>query len=217
MRPASPSLPTMLARKTDDWFRRANSALLSQIACRPGCSRCCVGLFPITRLDVHLLQEGLSHLTHDQRQRIARRAAQQITALEAAYPSLQSSPSLDGWSDNDIDEATSAFHDLPCPALGEDGLCSLYAHRPLACRSMGIPSRQDGMVNGACDVQTFVPIVRLSSSLAAEEESLAGLEAAALATLPEMSSRGEELMLPYGFVSSGLDGGQDVQGANAGP
>jgi hypothetical protein len=73
------------------------------------------------------------------------------------------------------------------------------------------------MVNGACDVQTFVPIVRLSSSLAAEEESLAGLEAAALATLPEMSSRGEELMLPYGFVSSGLDGGQDVQGANAGP
>ena len=202
MRPPSPSVVTTLARKTDDWFRRASGSLLSQVPCRAGCSNCCIGLFPITRLDVHLLEEGLSHLTSDQRHDIAGRARVQIAALEASYPRLKFSPSIDGWSDTDIDQAVSTFHDMPCPALDEDGLCSLYAHRPLACRSMGIPMRQDSRVNGACEVQTFVPIVRLPSSLAAEEETLAALEAAELAALPDVASEGEELMLPYGFVST---------------
>ena len=200
MRPAPPSPLTSLARKTDDWFRRAKACLLSQVPCQAGCSHCCKGVFPITLLDVRLLEEGLGCLPTDQRERIQERAAQQVNALNAAYPRLERSPSLDGWSDEEIDEAAYAFRDASCPALREDGLCALYAYRPLTCRSMGIPTRQDAIVNGACPIQTFVPIARLSASLETEEQELATAEAALLERLPEVKAGGEEILLPYAFV-----------------
>jgi len=213
MQPPTPSHLRTLARKTDDWFRRASAALLSQIPCRAGCSHCCIGLFTVTQIDAHLLQQGLRHLPIDQRQRIEGRAAQQVTILETAYPRLKPSPSIGGWSDEEIDQAVTAFDDAPCPALGNDGLCSLYDYRPLTCRSMGIPARQDAMVNGACAVQTFVPIARLTASLEVEEQELAALEAAELAGLPEVAAEGEEILLPYAFVPRRIE----AVAAQAGP
>ena len=204
MRPSLSSHLTALAGKTDDWFRRANAGLLNQVPCRAGCSHCCKGLFPITRLDVRLLEEGLERLPADQRERIEKQATHQAAALEAAYPQLEMSSSLDGWSDEEIDHAVQAFRDAPCPALGSDGFCALYAYRPLTCRSMGIPTRQDATVNGACPVQTFVPIVRLSASLETEEQELASAEAALLEVLPEVAAEGEELLLPYAFIPDRL-------------
>ena len=202
MRPPTPSHLTTLAGKTDDWFRRATAALLSQIPCHAGCAHCCIGVFPITRLDVRRLQEGLAHLPKEQQERIAARAAQQVACLEAADPRLTASSSLDGWSDGEIDGVVNAFHDVPCPALDDNGLCSLYAYRPLTCRSMGIPMREGPTVNGACTVQTFVPIVRLPASFAEEEHALADCESAELAMLPEVATDGEELLLPFAFVPS---------------
>jgi Fe-S-cluster containining protein len=157
-------------------------------------------VFPITRLDVRLLQEGLSHLPMEQRERIEERAAHQIAAFEAAYPRLEKSPSLDEWSDDEIDQVVHAFPNAPCPALKDDGLCALYAYRPLTCRSMGLPTRQLAMVHGACLVQTFVPIARLSASLETEEQELAASEADLLEGLPEVAAEGEEILLPYAFV-----------------
>jgi hypothetical protein len=66
---------------------------------------------------------------------------------------------------------------------------------------MGIPVEADGMVNGACDIQTSVPILRLSQPLRVEEDRLAEHEARLL----EMERRrrsftGEESLLPYGFI-----------------
>jgi Fe-S-cluster containining protein len=204
MRPPMPSPLTTLARKTDDWFRRANAALLSQVPCQAGCSHCCTGVFPITRLDARLLHEGLSQLPDIDRQRIVDRAIQQTAAMQASEPRLAGSPSLDQWPDGDIDRVVTAFSDVRCPALSDEGLCSLYAYRPLTCRSMGIPMREGLMVNGACNVQTFVPIVRLPESLETEEQAMARRESAELAMLPEVAREGEELLLPYGFVSCGL-------------
>jgi Fe-S-cluster containining protein len=201
MTAAEPSNPARLARKTDEWFARAQAALLGQVPCKPGCSHCCIGPFPITLLDVHLLQEGLSHLTANQRERIEGRARAQAAAMEAAYPNLLKSRFLDHWPDTDIDRLVSQFHQAPCPALGEDGLCGLYEYRPLTCRSMGIPSEQAGITSGACEVQTFIPIVRLSASIRADEDQLAQQEASALnrQRLAE-NAEGEEVLLPYGFL-----------------
>jgi Fe-S-cluster containining protein len=196
----SPPLAS-LARKTDSWFARAQAALLSQVPCRTGCCHCCIGPFPITRLDVDRLQEGLKTLPPDRREYIERRANEQVSLFETAYPRLRQSPYLDGWSDTDIDRMVSDFHQSPCPSLGEDGLCLLYEYRPLACRSMGIPTEEEGVVTGACAVQTFVPIVRLSAALRAEENALSQQEAQALET--DNSIRGpedEELMLAYGLL-----------------
>jgi Fe-S-cluster containining protein len=202
MRATDRSPLASLAGKTDDWFQRANAALLSQVPCRAGCSYCCVGPFPITLLDVGLLQEGLKTLSLEQQQYIKRRANEQVSALETAYPQLRRSRYLDRWPDSDIDRLASDFHRDPCPALGEDRLCALYDYRPLTCRSMGIPTEESGKVTGACEVQTFVPIVRLSASLRSEEQELARREAEELdAHRTASGADGEEMLLPYGFLS----------------
>src|SRR4029078_9787022 len=110
MQPPTPSHLGTLARKTDDWFRRASAALLNQIPCRAGCCHCCIGLFSVTPFDVHVLQEGLRQLPIEQRESNEGRAVEQIRALETAYPRLKPSASIGGWSDEEIDQAVTAFH-----------------------------------------------------------------------------------------------------------
>lgn len=199
--PASPPpIPSTLQQRTDDWFRRSSAALLGQVPCRAGCSHCCVGPFPITILDIQSLKQGLGKLPQQTRAHVEQRAAEQISAMEAAYPRLIESPILDEWPDTEIDRLVGQFGTTPCPALADNGLCLVYAHRPLTCRSMGIPIEEGALTQGACQVQTFVPIVRLSAALRAEEQNLAGQEAALLSARQRTAdSQGEELLLPYGF------------------
>jgi hypothetical protein len=67
---------------------------------------------------------------------------------------------------------------------------------------MGIPTEDRGLAQGACEVQTFIPIVRLRSSFREEEDRLAQEEAASLETLRRTTgSMGEEVFLPYGFLA----------------
>jgi hypothetical protein len=66
---------------------------------------------------------------------------------------------------------------------------------------MGTPTEDRGLAHGACEVQTFIPIVRLPSAFREEEDRLAQEEAASLETLRRAtSSTGEEVFLPYGFL-----------------
>ena len=193
--------PAPLAQKTDRWFQRASAALLGEVPCRLGCTSCCIGPFPITILDVQTLQEGLAGLPATQRQRIEQRAIEQTAAMETAFPQLTTTELLDEWSDQEIDRLATAFHQHPCPALEANGSCGLYEHRPLVCRSMGIPTERDGLAQGACEVQIFIPILRLSSSFREEEARLLQEESATLDALRlATGSAGEEVFLPYGFL-----------------
>lgn len=69
---------------------------------------------------------------------------------------------------------------------------------------MGIPVDEDGLVRGACEVQTSVPLIRLTPSFRREEHRLAELEATLLSVRKvesdAPSQQGEEVMLPYGFL-----------------
>ncbi|MEK6670566.1 MAG: hypothetical protein AABY48_01855 [Nitrospirota bacterium] len=66
---------------------------------------------------------------------------------------------------------------------------------------MGIPTEDQGLAHGACEVQTFIPILRLPSSFREEEERLSQEEAASLDALRRNTgSTGEEVFLPYGFI-----------------
>jgi len=196
---SSPSLP--LFQQAEQWFRRASASLLGAIPCCQGCSACCVGLFPITRLDALELQRGLARLPSLRQEAIRARARAQVTALESAYPNLQSKPALDSWDDGVIDAMVERFSNVPCPALASDGTCDLYAFRPLTCRTMGIPTESDGMVQGACTVQTAVPVIQLSPTFRIEENQLAEQEAVHLAILSRAHpDEGEEILLPYGFL-----------------
>ena len=198
---ASSPVPLPLFRQAEQWFQRAQAALLGAIPCRQGCCQCCTGIFPITRLDALELQRGLDALPPIQRDAIVTRARTQVTALEAAYPVLQSRPALDEWDDYNIDEVAEHFGELPCPALTSDGACGIYSFRPMTCRTMGIPTESDGMVHGACAVQIAVPIVRLLPSLRTDEDRLVEDEAVSLSILRRIQpDAGDELLLPYGFL-----------------
>lgn len=199
----TPLDPAPLYQKTDHWFQRATATLLGEVPCRLGCTSCCIGPFPITLLDVQTLQQGLAGLSPDHRHRIEQRAIEHIAAMETVFPQLTQSDLLDNWTDQEIDRLASEFHDHPCPALEADGRCGVYHHRPLVCRSMGIPTEDHGLAHGACEVQTFIPILRLPSAFREEEDRLVQEEAASLEALRQATgSTGEEVFLPYGFLAS---------------
>lgn len=193
----APSLFT----QAEQWFTRSHAALLNELPCRKGCCRCCIGPFPITLLDIEELRRGLSTLRPVKRQAIEDRARRQVRLAETAYPRLMHNPFLDEWTDAELDQLVTRFEDLPCPALQADGSCGLYEFRPLICRTMGIPTESRGTVEGACEIQTAVPIRRLPKSLRQEEDRLAEMEAVALAQRrAEQQAGGEELLLPYGML-----------------
>ena len=193
--------PLPIFEQADHWFRRARASLLEALPCRNGCSRCCIGPFPITMLDVDELQRGMAALPSERRAGVVERAVRQTTAIQAAYPQLGDDRKLDDWSDQVIDELVTRFADLPCPALQDDGSCGIYSFRPITCRTMGIPIEKAGVMSGACEVQTSVPLVRLPQSIRDEEDRLAEKEARAIVMLEETRHHsGEEVLLPYGFL-----------------
>jgi len=160
-----------------------------------------VGVFPVTLLDRQEIQRGLRALSAEARQGIVQRALDQARLMEREVPELAGDRFIDGWLDGDMDALIERYGELPCPALQSDGSCGVYAFRPLTCRSMGIPSEADGLVHAACDVQTAVPIVRLSRALRQEEDRLVAEEAEQLACLRQATGTvGEELLSPYAFV-----------------
>ncbi len=156
----------------------------------------------MTLLDWQELRRGLESLPVEDRKRVEDKAGEQVSQLQVVEPRLMTNPFVDQWSDDKIDSITARFDTLPCPALEPDGRCSVYEFRPLVCRSMGIPSDDGLTVAGACAVQTSVPLIRLSKSLREEEHVLAGVEAQELSHLRRtLDSSGEELLLPYAFLS----------------
>jgi len=190
-----------LHNRATHWFTRARAALLGAIPCGRGCSRCCVGTFPITVLDARVLRQGVSALSSRNREAIETRAMELVTAMESAFPRLGSSPFLDDWNDAEQDAVAAHFADMTCPALDRDGSCRVYEARPVTCRTMGIPIDEDGVVQGACEIQTAVPVVRLPHVYRQEEDSLAELEAQELETPKDDGlPAGDEIFLPYGFL-----------------
>lgn len=127
-------------RRSGDW-----------LACRPGCTQCCVGVFPINQLDAGRLRRGLAALERNEpvrAQRIRQRAKQSVARLSADFPGDVATGLL-----NREDERFEEFaNDEPCPALDPaTGLCDLYESRPMTCRIFGPPVRsEDGL--GVCEL-----------------------------------------------------------------
>ena len=124
------------ARKSGDW-----------LACRPGCTQCCVGVFAISQLDAERLRRGLTELSARDPKRAARvrlRARESVKRLSTEFPGNARTGILD-----EGEEGEASFeefgNDEPCPALDPTtGLCDLYEARPMTCRVFGPPVRVEG-------------------------------------------------------------------------
>ena len=132
------------ARKSGAW-----------LACRPGCSQCCIGVFPISQLDVRRLQAGLEELKQHDAVRAARvvaRAQDSVKRLSGDFPG-DAATGLLGESEQDEARFEDFANEEPCPALDlETQTCDLYAARPMTCRVFGPAVRgADGAV-GACEL-----------------------------------------------------------------
>lgn len=116
----------------------------AHLACRPGCTECCHGPFPINELDARRLRQGMADLAAcdpERAQAVADRARAQIPVLSEDFPGDHATGAL-GEDDADADAYFTRHGALPCPALDpETGRCDLYAWRPLTCRTFGPPVR----------------------------------------------------------------------------
>jgi len=125
------------------------------LACRPGCTACCIGPFPITQLDARRLRAGLAELdaSHPARAaRVRRRAREYVERTRADFPGNRSAGILDPSPEGEARFETFA-DDEPCPALDPGtGRCDMYAWRPILCRTFGPAMRMGGEMLAICEL-----------------------------------------------------------------
>src|ERR1700733_12630268 len=126
----------------------------SWLACRPGCTQCCIGAFAISQLDAERLRAGFQALEQFNPERAARvleRVRQSIARIADGFPGDTKTGILDDSQDAEGRFAGFA-NDEPCPVLDpETGMCDLYAARRMTCRVFGPPVRsEEGL--GVCEL-----------------------------------------------------------------
>jgi len=124
------------------------------LVCRPGCTQCCVGVFPINQLDATRLKSGLAELEKRDPARAAAvhaRSREAATRLRADIPGDPRSGIL---AEDDASQARfeEFANDETCPVLDPStGMCDLYESRPMTCRTFGPPVQsEDGL--GVCEL-----------------------------------------------------------------
>jgi Fe-S-cluster containining protein len=131
------------------------------LVCRPGCTQCCVGVFPIAHEDAARLRDGLAALTQtdpDRAARIQQRVAASLTRLDPWFPGGRDPGDAATFGILSEDEqSTTLFeeyaNDEPCPVLDPaTGACDLYDHRPILCRTFGPPARTEDGNLAACEL-----------------------------------------------------------------
>ncbi|MDY0268551.1 YkgJ family cysteine cluster protein [Trichloromonas sp.] len=128
-----------LLETVDAWFARCLETAGRHIHCRPGCSGCCRGLFDITLMDAALLRRGFELLPETVRAAALTKSRARLSELQERWPGfgppylLNHLPDAE-WTEMPEEDAT------PCPLLGEDGRCLVYAFRPMTCRLHGLPN-----------------------------------------------------------------------------
>jgi Fe-S-cluster containining protein len=152
--PALPSEDRRLVQIVDSALADAARKSGKWLACRPGCTQCCIGVFPINQLDAVRLKQGLVKLEEHAPERahwVRQRAQESVARLSQDFPGDPASGLLGEGGDAEQRFAEFA-NDEPCPALDPaTGLCELYEARPMTCRVFGPPVRsEEGL--GVCEL-----------------------------------------------------------------
>jgi Fe-S-cluster containining protein len=131
--------------RADRHFAEVFRTQPQNLQCGAGCSLCCYGLFEIGSGDVPLIAEGLASLHPSRRRMIIRRALEIIETYDH--------PNLRECSGTEKDAFFERSGSTPCPNLDDSGRCMIYEHRPLVCRTFGLPIREGRRYIGdICDL-----------------------------------------------------------------
>lgn len=115
------------------------------ISCQKGCGACCQRLMvPVSPPEAFALAKMLKDLPQDHRERIEHRLIETRARLQNAglLPLLQElAESPRQKSDSDVDPINRAYYALRLPCIFlENNSCSIYEHRPAACREYLVTS-----------------------------------------------------------------------------
>jgi Fe-S-cluster containining protein len=101
------------------------------LSCCAKCAACCEYLIPVSPPEAIAIWQDLLHLPGPQREQLVSRFLEIMHRVDASPP-----PDLTGLTEAQLLQTLSDWYsslDSPCPLL-EEGLCSIYEHRPLVCR-----------------------------------------------------------------------------------
>lgn len=170
-----------LLRVIQDAWDEAARLAGDRLACRPGCTACCQGPFPISALDARRLRRGLTELARREPERAA-----EVTARARAQAAT--------FQHEELEAICERFGDVPCPALAPGtGRCELYGHRPLTCRTFGPPTRFGEEHVPPCDL-CFVGASESEIEAARVEPDPEDLEGRILAKFPQPERDRETLI-----------------------
>lgn len=151
--------PGLLA-DLDAWFREGVAAAgPGVVPCTTGCTACCHGPFDISPADAALVSEGVRALPSEVRGRLQDAARAQLARYSEILPDWQSPWNVTELGEERFDLLSEALAELPCPALGADGGCKIYSHRPATCRLMGLSllTPEGDVLENACPIQSDFP------------------------------------------------------------
>ncbi len=174
------------------------------LVCRPGCSQCCVGVFPIAQQDAARLRDGLALATREKAEAIQTRVRESLLRLDPWFPGDLATGIL-----HEDHEAAILFeefaNDEPCPVLDPaTGTCDLYEHRPILCRTFGPPMMtpgDDGETNlGTCEL-CFIHATTEEIAAAQLDPTIPDQEAASNAAFDAAHHTHGETLIAYALRS----------------
>jgi len=132
--------------EADQVFNAVRSRFAENVRCEKGCSDCCHALFDLTLVEALYLNHAFNAaFSGKDRNDILERADDadrrvhriKRDAFKAAREGLDTKELM----------AEMAKARVRCPLLGDDGLCAMYAHRPVTCRIYGVPTAIGGQAH----------------------------------------------------------------------
>jgi Fe-S-cluster containining protein len=169
------------------------------LKCKPGCSQCCVGVFPIAYQDADRLREGLIALSRTdpaRADRVRARTVGTLTRLDPWFPGDVSTGILgDSYEDAILFEEFA--NNEPCPALDLDhGTCDLYESRPILCRTFGPPMRTEENNLATCEL-CYIGADTEEIARCELDPAIPALEEASNAAYDESTGRRGETLIAY--------------------
>lgn len=129
-----------------------------RVSCRAGCGACCSQLVPVTAVEAHQVRDVVESLPEPRRSEVRARFADAADRLDRAGLSgrlLEAGALSPG-------ERTALGLDyfrqaIPCPFL-EEGSCSIYEERPIACREYLVTSPAAHCASPTAETVRMVPL-----------------------------------------------------------